>query len=353
MILQYRQNPSVSQSRLVNLDKGIGSYKRDEKYFEEKSHFLKGDAFDVLMTSDNFNELFYISAFADKPGTGAMSVVKFAFDRTEQYCPLSDCREFILEGCKLDKYGGETWEDDRKFNDIVKKGEVYWEDLWTAKGKTVLSDSEYTLADSQKVKVLEHPFTSFIQKLRDNKNVTSHKQFPVYWEYRGLSVKSLIDELFINNGGDLQVGEIFIPEGYALPIDYKTPGDSVKAFPSSVKRFRYDVQGAFYRHAVGQLGLNCLPLHFIVVSPFSMEPPLVYRLHPTDEAIGRWGAYNQGQYIPSVDIGEPFPELLPDLDVNGYEQMITRYLWHQENNQWEYDKEIFLSNGLMNMQVWT
>ncbi len=35
--------------------------------------------------------------------------------------------------------------------------------------------------------------------------------------------------------------------------------------------------------------------------------------------------------------------------VKGFETLTTDYLWHVENNLWQYPKEVYTNNGIINL----
>lgn len=347
---EYFQNPSLSQSQLKALMTGLGTYKTKDPDCEDDEHFILGSAVDcLLLTPTLFDKEYYISPFENKPSDKVMSILRNVYVKKVNE-NLADNRHLIWEACNVKEYypnRAKSLLDDKRPDDIIKKGLYYWNDLIKSNNRTIISSKELEIINSCTNSLLTNTFTSKYFEESDN---THHiAQLPVYFSYKEIDCKALIDLIIIDHS--LKTIQ---------PIDIKTIGESTKAFPKNVKRFRYDIQAAWYTIALKSLekvkiGLididisdyKILPFKFIVESTQIQGYPLVYTLSDRDLQIAISGVeYKQKVY--NLDSGVKGPIEM----IKGIDQGIELYKWHQLHDQWEYDKHIYESNGDITMSLW-
>ena len=112
-----------------------------------------------------------------------------------------------------------------------------------------------------------------------------------------------------------------------LSVCSKSP--EIKNFNFSLRKFRYDIQAAWYSYQ------QDFPLQFIVVSHVTNEPPLIYTLSLKDLTVAYEG-------IPKNSITN---EYIEDMRVPGIKQIINNYNWHLSNPDVDVDRGIFITNG--------
>ena len=154
--------------------------------------------------------------------------------------------------------------------------------------------------------VSSHPFTSHIVKS------WTGFQVPNYFSYNGIEGKRLYDA--VSDTG---------------LYDIKYTNGSVKDFNFSLRKFRYDIQAAWYSYH------QDFPLQFLVVSHVTNEPPLLYTLSLKDLTVAYDG-------IPKNSITN---EYIEDMKVPGIKQIINNYNWHLSNPDVDVDRGIFINNG--------
>jgi hypothetical protein len=110
--------------------------------------------------------------------------------------------------------------------------------------------------------------------------------------------------------------------------DIKYTNGSVKDFNFSLRKFRYDIQAAWYSYH------QDFPLQFLVVSHVTNEPPLLYTLSLKDLTVAYDG-------IPKGTSNE----FIEDMRVPGIKQIINNYNWHLSNPDVDVDRGIFITNG--------
>jgi hypothetical protein len=212
-------------------------------------------------------------------------------------------KEPLLAAASQEGYVG-SWKEDTVWNNLMKL-EVFYEDLWKARGKTIISRPDYERILHQVSMVSSHPFTSSIVKS------WTDFQVPNYFSYNGIESKRLYDA----------VSETGL-------YDIKYTNGSVKDFNFSLRKFRYDIQAAWYSYH------QDFPLQFIVVSHVTNEPPLIYTLSIKDLTVA-YDGISKGTNN----------EFIEDMRVPGINQIINNYNWHLSNPDVDVDRGIFINNG--------
>jgi hypothetical protein len=323
-IKKYFENPFVSQSKLKTLLYTIEDFQKedeDELYYSEKKHFNIGDGVDVMITQgeEAFNRLFYVSQ-VNKPGDKILSICNYVFDVViqENVPPLSiyDISEdLILQACNNEGYYTK-WKDDTRVKSIINNGADYFSELCQSYGKQILSPDEYTTV------------ISIVNSFKNNK-VTSQLLFPdvnsdddidiefqsiITFQIDGVPCKVMLDEVIVNH-----------TQKTVQPIDIKTMYDYTLYFPISVRKRRYDIQGAFYTKALELIynGYRILPFKFVVESTKYQGSPIVYTMTPELLAIGEYGRHETTIESDGVVMYVP--------PIFGYKHALENYKWYQAN----------------------
>lgn len=350
----YYESPALSQSMMKALLAGIGTYSKEKEdlFREDPQHFILGSAVDsLLLTSSVFDKQFHISKLENKPSDTVMAITREVFSNKEDL-NFSLNQELIYNTCNNRNYYAnlrkDNIKDDTRIAKVIKQAQDYWNELIAASGRTILSIEDMLLIESIVTSFKSHPFT------RDyfSTGLTELAQLDIYFEYRGLNCKALLDLVLIDRDAKT-----------IQPIDIKTLGRSTKAFPVSAKRFRYDIQGAWYTLALKQskeirvneyLNIDTseytvLPFKFIVESVDSPGLcPLVYTMTPMDYYTGTLGFVTQ-----TGEVLRPRVNGIISSEFAGYEQAIDLYKWHVETEIWDMDKELYEQNGELSLNVFT
>jgi len=127
------------------------------------------------------------------------------------------------------------------------------------------------------------------------------------------------------------------------PIDIKTTGKHVSNFNDSFFGFRYDIQASLYNQGLCDFvyrkdskyyGYSILPFLFIVESTKYIGTPLIYSVEPnvlmaSENGIsGHTGVYYQG-----------------------WRELLERLLWHKSNNAWDYTREQYENEGVVDIHL--
>jgi hypothetical protein len=348
-ITSYRDNTShVSQSMLKRMLGGMDAFnhQKEESYYEEKLHFTVGSGVDIMLTMgrETFDELYYKTEIPKSSGK-TQSIVMYVFDHVDwtqnwETVSLNNHHELILEGAQREGFYP-SWGDSAKINKIVNDGEAYFVDLYNARGKQVLSADEMELVEQISESLKTSPYTApYFDPAKHNGNVDIYYQVPIYFEYGGLRMKSLIDVLAVDHEHKL-----------IRPMDIKTTGDYTIWFDKSARRFRYDIQAATYsvglEHAIKNqtLPFECpdyeiLNFTFIVESTVVQGNPLLYKC---DSEFYQMGLYGRAGGYTYLNQHEGTKKMYYER-VLGLNDLVTLYKWHMDNG-FERDKDVVQSNG--------
>lgn len=367
---RYFESENLSQSTLKPLLQGLDKYLNNQKeekelYYEEKGSLVIGSAVDCILTGEEgrFDDIYYVSQIEKKPSDTEMSIINMVFDDMLSFYPegpyksLSDYQS-LLEGSITvhEWYGGKP--GDKRIAGLIDRCTEYFEDLKLALGKQVLDNQQIFTIKAIVESLRTNPVTkSFFDKEVYSKfdEIDVYYQLPIYFEYRGIACKALLDILFVFKNLDGNIVSV-------LPVDLKTmAGLTINFGTTSFKSFRYDIQAAWYTEALKSpsstitsiVGDNSnLQIHnfkFVVESTLSQGTPLVYEV--TDEVlhIGKYG--RPGVNTVDLDILFSQEEIYQPIsvvrEVRGFDSLIDEYLYYQENG-WDKDKRI-PDNGVLKL----
>ena len=182
-----------------------------------------------------------------------------------------------------------------------------------------------------------HEFTR--DYFKDNRShIEIQFQVPILWDPSFYDdsldgkAKSLLDIVILDHKNET-----------VLPVDLKTTGSSVFTFESKMTKWRYYIQGAYYYDAINWRVDNhdeisdyqVLPFEFVVISRQNLNNPLVYTMTEQDLDAGRNGgelSYN-------------------GREVRGWIELMKDLKWHQENNKWNYSREIYENDGKIELDM--
>lgn len=253
---EYYQKEAISQSMLKLYLKGwdyfqqgrnsIYSDIKSDKYFDEpKDHFIIGSAIDCKFTRPNdFSSEYYISTITDKPSVTEISIIKHVFDNLKESLLASGMTNDQLESFSpfnLDNYTDllenafnyhnyqPKWGISAKLKNFISDTTMsYWNELWSAKNRQILTLDNLILINAIASKLGEMKF------LHDDRYDVFF-QVPVYTVLNDVRVKALIDMIVFDKESN-----------YFYLYDLKTMNDANTSFPSEFYKRRYDIQAGFY-----------------------------------------------------------------------------------------------------------
>lgn len=330
----YYDSPRLSQSKLKTLLYGPKAFLETEEpefFFEEKRHFVLGSAVDTYLTNiAEFNEKYYISHLSEKPSDVVKSILYEVYSKAkdkiaedETYKNLEFLKQEIMDSCESHGYYKNLkWET--RVNKILDFND-YWEEIVSSENKTILSMEEVEIVSNIVRKIYTNQYTSKYFK-DSTEDITIIRQLPIEFEVEEVECKALLDIVYIDHNNKT-----------ITPIDLKTIGESVKNFPESLRKRRYDIQLAWYVEALYQWKENnefkdysISKFKFIVVSTTEDEEPAVFTCDKSLLYIGKFGRdvlYLKGE-IEGSDEMKTYHRLSK---IKGYLDLLDDYLYYMEN----------------------
>jgi len=363
----YFASPALGQSSLKKL---LGDVSNFTKEFDSKGeHFLIGSAVDCILTGEEgeFERTYYTSTLEKRPSDAIADIIRGVFalvttdyvEYLEVTAPamfqhghfevvqddldgqnpvtslidfagsLGNWRPYILQ--LVEECGWNAkWGEDAKFNNIVIFNEFFM-DLCKSHGKTILDATQKATVDAVVESLRTHKRTA---KYFDREQFASwgeqiqvFYQFPMYFEYRDVECKALLDMVIVER--DLEGGIVSV-QG----IDFKTMNGNTFHFSSSLKSYGYHIQAAWYQLAL-ELYFAVSPTKinnfiFVVESTTTQGKPLHIKLNDDVLLMGRYGrkAVSLIDTDMFVDGAVNVQVIRPIL---GFEALLDMYLYHREN----------------------
>lgn len=379
----YYASESLGQSKLKKLSRGVDNFKFEED-ISSKPFIIFGKAVDTILTGEEgeFEKSFYVSSLEKAPSETVAGIILLVFDRIkEDYenevnsYPVTDAVEvkdngdhiiiendtlgfpllrktfvefvgylhdwesYILDACAKVNYQS-RWGAEAKMKAICEPGNEYFQDLTKSSGKIIIDSNTHNKILNIVSSLKTHWRTSkyFDREFQSEfENVTFIYQMPIYFNYKGVECKALLDLVVVARDEE---GKIISVEG----IDLKTMSGNTTDFLSSIKSYRYDIQGAYYCQALNDYyalenSIDVLkPFKFIVESTVTPGKPLIYEMSEALLEIGKLGR------TPYIVADTSFLTLRPEQyiilpAIEGFDQLINLFIYHTENG-WEMDKDI-------------
>lgn len=266
-IANYEASPAINQSSLKEImSHGVQSflYKREElqkanKYYEDQAHFLLGHATDAIICMEEgyFNSQYHVSKVERKPSDTMRTVMHMVLEGIQGDtinsidCYLSEIHTAMNTVPTKDSKGNDqigyymkrakaNYAEDTRMMDLIGNAVcvAYWQDIINARGKEILSDSEYNTVMNIVNSWKTHMFTKDLFTDRPGRYI--FYQIPLYFTILGVQCKALLDRL-----------EIDIEQQVIIIGDFKTMSGTTLMFPKRKMRpLRYDFQAAYYTLAV-------------------------------------------------------------------------------------------------------
>lgn len=308
----YREYPAINYSLLSKLSRDPSVALKDEKITGDGITF--GDVLDILLTQgqEEFDKKYFIANIERPIGQMGDFVCLY-----QQYKNAEIAYKKV--GFKRDSL-------EKILDRFEIEGRDYYNFLCKIDYKTPIS-AEMLMKVNQAINTLKtHPFTKDLLYQLQSNNYHFEQQLPLLFNARDKECKGLLDRVNIDHSAKT-----------IQPLDIKTMSDYVSSFPTSFIKWNYHLQAAFYTEALKQKypDYEIKPFKFIVISSQQLNKPLIYTCTDNDLLVGKLGGINT----------------YTNRKVKGYEQLIDDYIWHLENDLWEYPREVYKRNGEVDLDV--
>lgn len=330
----YYEAQGVNQSRLKlllrNNPEEYNQVQEPELYFQEKEHFVIGDAIDCKLTCpEEFDTRFYVSTLLSKPSDTMISIIRYIFDTFKDRYPdkfisstfvgmasLPEFKAIIIESLDAHEYQ-KNWKTETRINKVLEH-HAYWAELVDSDNKTILSQEDMSTITQVEMSLKSNPLCAHLFQT-PRQGIEIFYQFPIFFEYEGHDCKGLLDIVVINH-----------KERTIQIIDVKTLSRDTLYFPYQYKKFRYDIQGAFYYVGILKMFSNLDTLkdykvekpQFLVESTIKPGTPLIYTMESSAIA----------QAIDGEDaILDTYTYITLRPKVIGFRELLQDLTFYQEN----------------------
>jgi len=354
-VQEYYGSDALGQSKLKLLLGDLGSFHKE--FDSSAEHFMIGSAVDCILTNSRtaFDEEYYISEVEKLPSEAVVEILNLVHedvlqdyaehlevitgqDNPEPVTPfhefvgeLANWGAYILDACE--KTGWQPrWGADAKLKNITEQGSEYFMDMCQAFGKTIISQTQNATIMRIVESLVTNPRTAgFFDRVffEDQPDITVYYQFPIYFEYKGVNCKALLDIVVVHRNEEGRILSI-------LGVDLKTMNGNTFYFPSSVRARRYDIQAAWYtlalhKHfAVPEDSDVVKPFQFVVESTSFQGKPLNFVVDKSLLNMGRYGR-KAVTYVDTNLFTEGAENTTLQYSIQGFEDLLELYIYHSEN----------------------
>ena len=406
-IQEYFESPALGQSTLKKLLGNLSGYHKEVD--SSASHFVLGSAVDCILTAEEgeFERQYYVSNIERKPSDTIVAILNIVHTKVlEDYqeylstviAPIGGVEEdcgwenlesnektgFVTEPVQISSFlefvgrlanwetylleaaleldWQRTWGEAAKIKNLTTDvAEEYFLDLCQSYGKTIIDATQNQTIWNVVRSLRNNPRTArfFNREAFDNPLVEVYYQFPIYFEYKGVQCKALMDMVIVEKAiATFVAGEEVAPYIMSItPIDFKTMFDDTYNFMASLKLRRYDIQAAWYTLAlykcfgISEESHNIIkPFLFVVESTSFQGKPLTYELTEEVLNIGRYGR-EAVQLVDTNLFGSQSTQTVLQRKVLGFEELLDLYLFYQTNG-WHEEKLIQVSGVKPILLTW-
>jgi len=305
--LNYNKLEALNQSflkKLVNGPKAITAPEREDTDSLRLGSLVDDMICDAEIVADK-----YATCTIKLPSLTIINIIDMVLLLSDSN-DLSTLDDAIIEACNNYQYQS-RWRDETRIAKIKEEGIEYFQFRKNTGNKRVVGPDMWILAEEMRDALLNDRYAKFI--FDEDPKLESHYQFVATGEIEGELCKGKLDKIVIDH--ELKVIDIY---------DIKTTSDGISSFKSSYLKYRYDIQGEFYKRLVEQMYPDYTVSNMVfVVCSYAYKPLEVRQFMMTNE--DHKNAYNGFK--------------LNHKEYKGIKTLIEDYKWYKENQEFEYSRE--------------
>jgi hypothetical protein len=244
---EYRKDPAISYSTLSRFERE-GWRKIGQLFDKQETAALQfGGAVDCLLTDgeEAFKEKYFVADFPDLQDS-IITIVKALFGTySSKYRSISMIPDIkVMDAAVIFKYQS-NWKPETRAKVIKEKGEDYYNLMYLAGDKIILSQDEYNEVIACIEELRSNDVTSFFFNGSYDESIEKVFQLKFKAEYEGTPLRCMFDELIVDHTNKI-----------IYPIDLKTTGHPEEEFESSFNKWRYDIQAKLYTYILSEVIKN-------------------------------------------------------------------------------------------------
>lgn len=277
----YREDPALSYSALATYERG-GFNCLESLYDRKETPSLTfGSAVDAIITGgdEEFNSKFLVADFPDIPDT-IVKIVKDCFAEFHiTHRNLSDIPDIEIIGRAANYNYQNNWKPETRAKVIKEKGEEYYNLLFLAEGKTILSNDVYNEVLASVRALRESPSTEYYFRMDNPFDDSIERLYQLKFKATlgGTDYRCMADLLIVDYANKI-----------IYPKDLKTSSHYEWDFYKSFIDWNYQIQARLYWRII-RYNLDRDPYfkdftladyEFIVVNKMTLTP-LVWKFRDT------------------------------------------------------------------------
>lgn len=235
----YREDPALSYSALATYERG-GFNCLESLYDRKETPSLTfGSAVDAIITGgdEEFNSKFLVADFPDIPDT-VVKIVKDCFAEFHiTHRNLSDIPDAEIIGRAANYNYQNNWKPETRAKVIKEKGEEYYNLLFLAEGKTILSNDVYNEVLASVRALRESPSTEYYFRMDNPFDDSIERLYQLKFKATlgGVDYRCMADLLIVDYANKI-----------IYPKDLKTSSHYEWDFYKSFIDWNYQIQARLY-----------------------------------------------------------------------------------------------------------
>lgn len=332
----YRANPAISYSTLSTYARG--GHKVIPNLFDKKeSAALRfGGLVDTLLTEpESIDDKYFFADFPNITDT-IQKIVRTAYELFgEQHRSLDSIPfDSMLNIVNFHEYYT-NWKPETRVKDVIKKGGEYYQLLFLAGDKPVISSEEKERAELCVSTLRTHPYTKDMFEMNPfEEDIEKHFQLKFLLEesesplLKGLGdIRCMFDLIIVDHKNKV-----------IKPCDLKTTGKDESSFEESFLTWRYDIQATMYSYILQTIvskddyykNFKIDPFSFIVINKVNLTPLI-------------W-VYKDNLTIKNK------VDKLTKMEYKSWLELLTELKWYLDSQKYEYPREAYENNGILTIE---
>lgn len=329
----YRANPAISYSTISTYARG--GHKVIPNLFDKKegAALRFGGLVDTMLTEpEEIKDKYFFADFPSVTDT-IQKIVKSIYGLFGENYRSLDLVPFdgMLNAINYHEYYT-NWKPETRVNDIIKKGNEYYQILFLAGDKPIISSEEKANAEACVSTLRTHPFTKEMFDINPFEDeIEKHFQLKFLLQesdhrlLEGLGpIRCMFDLIIVDHKNKI-----------IKPCDLKTTGKDESSFEESFLTWRYDLQATMYSFILYSIiqkdpyfkDFKVEPFSFIVINKVNLAPMI-------------W------VYKDNLTIKNKVDKVSNTLYKNWW-NLLQELKWYLNTQKYEYPKEAYENNGVL------
>lgn len=325
--ISYRESPRINQSFLKDVINNVTQAKVATDEMEN------GNVVDCLITTPHLFDERYVVMDIIFPEPQYKKTIDLVYENAV-FDNLDFHRDLIIDSYR--QVSENKWKDETILKNVLENGYDYWKALWSTKGRKILTRSQYHHYLKIAENIMQGKTARYFQIGADEEILFQVALFfDYYLDGEKFECKALLDMLRINHR-----------DRTVQMIDIKTTSGSTKYWKVVAKRYRQDIQAAWYYEAIK----FCYPDYTQLMPVFIVESidypgkPRDFVVSDIDLRTGKYGcSITKGFLILRRDIDTNTPMESEEIfkDELGFEDALRILKQSRDNGLHDYDVDYF------------